>query len=139
MAVADPEGWVRNVERLYRAHDASGVAALYGKDAVTRFGPRVLTPEEVHVHPAEWFASLDDYRLTRRFRAASGDIIVSETTASYVVRAEQRRCREFGVDLYWVDDQGVIYHKHTSEIVVPYEEHGLDDVNRACAFHGEAG
>jgi hypothetical protein len=29
MAVADPEAWVRNVERLYRAHDAAGVAALY--------------------------------------------------------------------------------------------------------------
>jgi hypothetical protein len=28
MAMADPEAWVRNVERLYQAHDAAGVAAL---------------------------------------------------------------------------------------------------------------
>jgi hypothetical protein len=95
MAVADPEAWVRNVERLYQAHDAVGVTALYTPEARTKFGSRVLTPQEVHDHPAEWFASLDDYVLTRTFRAAYGDVIVSETTASYTIRAEGRKCREF--------------------------------------------
>ena len=71
MAVADPEAWVRNVERLYQAHDAAGVAALYAPEARTKFGSRVLTPKEVHDHPAEWFGSLDDYVLTRTFRAAT--------------------------------------------------------------------
>jgi len=66
MAVADPEAWVRNVERLYQAHDAVGVAALYTPQARTKFGSRVLTPQEVHDHPAEWFDSLDDYVLTAR-------------------------------------------------------------------------
>ena len=121
MAVPDPAAWVMNVERLYRANDAEGVSALYTDDAVTVFGSRVLGPAEVHAHPKEWFDSLLDYRIERSFRAATGDIIVSETTASYVKKADGKRYREFGVDVYWVNDQGRIYHKHTSEVVEPYD------------------
>jgi ketosteroid isomerase-like protein len=120
MAVKDPEAWVKNVERLYRAYDAEGVSALYTDDAVTIAGSRVVPPEMVHAHPAEWFGSLEEYEITRTFRAATGDIIVSETTASYIKKADGKRYREFGIDVYWVNDQGKIYHKHTSEIVEPY-------------------
>ena len=54
MAVADPEAWVKNVERLYRAYDADGVSApLYRRchynsgqpRAVARTGP--CPPERV--------------------------------------------------------------------------------------------
>ena len=121
MAVADPKAWVANVERLYRAHDADAVSALYAPAARTRFGSLYLTPEEVHAHPQEWFEALDDYELTRTFRAATGDVIVSETTATYVKKSDGQRYREFGVDVYWVNDEGLIYHKHTSEVVEPYE------------------
>jgi ketosteroid isomerase-like protein len=121
MAVKDPAAWVKNVERLYRAHDAEAVSALYTDDCVTLFGSRALTPAEVHAHPKEWFESLLEYELTRTFRAATGDIIVSETVASYVVKADGKRYREFGVDVYWVNDDGKVYHKHTSEVVEPYD------------------
>ena len=84
-----------------------------GQSSAAGYSPR----GEVHDHPAEWFDSLDDYILTRTFRAAYGDVIVSETTASYTIRAEGRKCREFGVDVYWVNDEGLIYHKHTCEVV----------------------
>lgn len=120
MAVKDPEAWVKNVERLYRAHDAEGVSALYTEDCNTIFGSRVMSPEQVHAHPKEWFDSLDAYELTRTFRAATGDIIVSETVASYIIKADGKRYSEFGVDVYWVNDEGRIYHKHTSEVVEPY-------------------
>jgi hypothetical protein len=120
MAVKNPEAWVRNVARLYQAHDAAGVSALYTEKAITIFGSRVLLPDEVHAHPAEWFGSLGEYEITRTFRAATGDIIVSETTASYIKKSDGKRYSEFGVDIYWVDDEGKIYHKHTSEIVEPY-------------------
>jgi hypothetical protein len=120
MAVKNPEAWVRNVERLYQAHDAAGVSALYTENAVTIFGSHVLLPDEVHAHPAEWFGSLGEYEITRTFRAATGDIIVSETTASYIKKSDGKRYSEFGVDIYWVNDDGKIYHKHTSEIVEPY-------------------
>ena len=132
MGVRDPRAWVANVERLYRAYDARGVEALYAPTARTRMGSRYLTPQEVHEHPYEWFASLDDYQITRTFRAATGDIIVSETTASYVVKAEGKRYREFGIDVYWVDDGGQIYHKHTSEIVEPYGLRALTDDFKDC-------
>jgi nuclear transport factor 2 (NTF2) superfamily protein len=131
MAVKDPAAWVKNVERLYRAHDAEGVSALYAPDARTRMGSRYLTPQEVHAHPKEWFDSLDEYEITRTFRAAYGDVIVSETTASYIVKAEGKRYREFGVDIYWVNDEGIIYHKHTSEIVEPYGLRELTDLDFA--------
>lgn len=121
MAVADPVAWVKNVERLYRAYDAEGVSALYTADAITIAGSRVLTPEQVHAHPKEWFDSLEDYQITRTFRAATGDIIVSETTASYIVKKDGKHYREWGVDVYWVNDDGLIYHKHTSEIVEPFD------------------
>ncbi len=121
MAVSDPAAWVKNVEKLYRANDSEGVSALYTDDAVTVAGSRVLSPAEVHAHPKEWFDSLDEYEIERTFRAATGDIIVSETTASYIIKAEGKRYREFGVDVYWVNDEGRIYHKHTSEIVEPYD------------------
>ena len=121
MAVQDPAAWVKNVESLYRAHDAAGVAALYTDDARTVFGSRVLSPKEVHTHPKEWFDSLLDYQIERTFRAATGDIIVSETTASYVKKSDGRRYREFGMDIYWVNDAGKIFHKHTSEVVEPYD------------------
>lgn len=121
MAVADPAAWVKNVERLYRAYDAEGVSALYTDDAITIAGSRVLTPEQVHAHPKEWFDSLEDYQITRKFRAATGDIIVSETEASYIIKKEGKRYREWGVDVYWVNDEGKIYHKHTSEMVEPYD------------------
>ena len=121
MAVADPAAWVKNVERLYRAYDAEGVSALYTEDAITIAGSRVLTPEQVHAHPKEWFDSLEDYQITRKFRAATGDIIVSETEASYIIKKEGKRYREWGVDVYWVNDEGKIYHKHTSEMVEPYD------------------
>lgn len=125
MAVADPRAWVRNVERLYRALDADGVSALYTDDATTHFGGRVLSPAEVHAHPREWFDSLEEYEITRTFRAAAGDIIVSETTASYIKKEDGKRYREFGIDVYWVNDAGKIYHKHTSEVVEPYDLHPL--------------
>jgi hypothetical protein len=121
MAVKDPVAWVKNVERLYRAYDAEGVSALYTDDANTIAGSRVMSPEQVHAHPKEWFDSLEEYEITRTFRAATGDIIVSETVASYIIKAEGKRYREFGVDVYWVNDEGKIYHKHTSEIVEPYD------------------
>jgi ketosteroid isomerase-like protein len=120
MPVKDPEAWVKNVERLYRARDAQGVADLYHADAVTISGSRVRTPAQVQAHPAEWFSSLEEYEITRTFRAATGDIIVSETTASYIKKADGMRYQEFGIDIYWVNDAGKIYHKHTSEIVEPY-------------------
>jgi hypothetical protein len=129
MAVKDPAAWVKSVERLYRARDADGVSALYSEECRTRMGSRYLTPEEVHAHPKEWFDSLDEYEITRTFRAAYGDIIVSETTASYIVRSEGTRHREFGVDVYWVNDDGKIYHKHTSEIVEPYGLRELTDLD----------
>lgn len=132
MGVADPQAWVANVERLYRLHDADGVAALYAPSARTRMGSRYLTPDEVHAHPREWFDSLEDYQITRTFRAAMGDIIVSETTASYSIKAEGKRCREFGIDIYWVNDEGLIYHKHTSEIVEPYGLRELTDDFSGC-------
>lgn len=125
MGVKDPEAWVKEVERLYRAADAAAVSALYTEDAVTVFGSRVLGPAEVHAHPAEWFGSLLEYRIERTFRAATGDIIVSETTASYIKKADGTRYREFGVDVYWVNDEGLIYHKHTSEIVEPFDARPL--------------
>jgi len=121
MAVRDPEAWVKNVERLYRAQDAEGVSNLYTDDAITIFGSRVLSPAQVHAHPKEWFDSLDEYVIERTFRAATGDIIVSETIASYIVKADGQRYREFGVDVYWVNDEGRIYHKHTSEVVEPFD------------------
>ena len=121
MAVADPEAWVKNVERLYRAYDADGVSALYTADAITIAGSRVLSPEQVHAHPKEWFDSLEDHQLTRTFRAATGDVIVSETAASYIVKKDGKKYREWGVDVYWVNDDGLIYHKHTSEIVEPFD------------------
>ena len=120
MAVKNPEAWVRNVERLYQDRDAAGVSALYTENATTIFGSRVLLSDEVHAHPAEWFGSLREYEITRTFRAATGDIIVSETTASYIKKSDGKRYSEFGVDIYWVNDEGKIYHKHTSEIVEPY-------------------
>jgi nuclear transport factor 2 (NTF2) superfamily protein len=132
MGVSDPRAWVANVERLYQAHDAAGVEALYEPTARTRMGSRYLTPREVHEHPYEWFDSLDDYRLTRTFRAASGDIIVSETTAEYVIKTEGKRYREFGIDVYWVNDEGRIYHKHTSEIVEPYDQSEMTDHFKGC-------
>lgn len=121
MAVKDPEAWVANVQRLYRAYDAEGVSNLYTDDAITIAGSRVLSPEQVHAHPKEWFDSLEDYQITRKFRAATGDIIVSETEASYIIKKDGKRYKEWGVDVYWVNDEGKIYHKHTSEIVEPYD------------------
>lgn len=121
MPVKDPVAWVANVQRLYRAYDAEGVSALYTDDAVTIAGSRVLGPAEVHAHPKEWFDSLEDYQITRKFRAATGDIIVSETEASYIIKKDGKRYKEWGVDVYWVNDEGKIYHKHTSEIVEPYD------------------
>ena len=29
--------------------------------------------------------------------------------------------KEFGIDVYWINDAGKIYHKHTSEVVEPYD------------------
>jgi len=121
MAVRDPEAWVKNVEKLYRANDAEAVSNLYTDDAITIAGSRVLSPAEVHAHPKEWFESLLEYRIDRIFRAAKDDIIVSETVASYIKKSDGKRYREFGVDVYWVNDEGKIYHKHTSEIVEPYD------------------
>jgi hypothetical protein len=135
MAVSDPKAWVHNVERLYRAYDAEGVKSLYTNDAHTRFGSTILPPHWVQAHPGEWFSSLDDYELTRTFRAATGDIIVSETTASYVMKSDGNRYREFGVDIYWVNDDGKIYHKHTVEIVRPFDETDMADVESVCGQH----
>jgi nuclear transport factor 2 (NTF2) superfamily protein len=125
MAVTNPQAWVKNVERLYRALDADSVSALYTEDATTHFGGRVMSPDEDHAHPREWFDSLEEYEITRTFRAATGDIIVSETTASYIKKEDGKRYREFGIDVYWVNDAGKIYHKHTSEVVEPFDLHPL--------------
>ena len=75
----------------------------------------------------EWFDSLEGYEITRTLRASTGDIIVSETTASYIKKSDGKRYREFGIDVYWVNDEGRIYHKHTCEIVEPFGERPLTD------------
>lgn len=132
MAVKDPEAWVANVERLYRAYDAEGVSALYTEDATTRAGSRLLTSEQVHAHPKEWFDGLEDYRIVRTFRAAMGDIIVSETRASYILKSDGQRYWEWGMDIYWVNDEGRIYHKHTSEMVEPFDPSKPEQADEAC-------
>ncbi len=132
MAVKDPEAWVANVQRLYRAYDAEGVSALYAEDATTRAGSRLITPEQVHAHPKEWFDSLIDYQITRTFRAAMGDIIVSETRASYILKVDGKRYWEWGTDIYWVNDQGLIYHKHTIEMVEPFDAQKPAQADAAC-------
>lgn len=131
MRVRDPAAWVERVQQLYRAHDAPAVSDLYTEDCRVFHAGQLFTPEQVHRHPHEWFGSLKDYRIERTFRAAYGDIIVSETRASYekasvddaAVGDERyeagQRYREYGVDLYWVNQQGRIYHKHNIEVVVP--------------------
>ena len=141
MPVVDPVAWVKNVERLYRTHDAEGVSNLYTPDCRVRVGATLLSPEEVHRHPYEWFRSLEDYQIRRTFRAAYADIIVSETTATYIKRSvaadavgddryqEGRRYREFGVDVYWVNDEGRIYHKHVTETVEPDDERPPDEAD----------
>lgn len=136
MGVHDPAAWVKNVERLYRANDAAGVADLYLPSAQTRVGSRIMTPAQVHEHPHEWFGSLSEYRLSRTFRAATGDIIVSETVAEYVTKSDGVRRREFGTDIYWVDSTGHIYHKHTVETVQPYRTDDLDQASTVCLLHG---
>src|SRR5262249_53654942 len=120
MAVKNPQARGKNAERLYRDHDAAGVSALYTENATTIFGSRVLLSDAGRAHPAERVGSLSEDGITRTFRAATGDIIVSETTASYIKKSDGKRYSEFGVDIYWVNDEGKIYHKHTSEIVEPY-------------------
>ena len=52
-------GDITAFERLYRLHDADGVAALYAPSARTRMGSRYLTPAEVHAHPREWPCRLE--------------------------------------------------------------------------------
>lgn len=136
MGVTDPKAWVQNVERLYRSGDADGVSSLYTADAVTRNGNRIMTPLEVHAHPEEWFGSLDRYELTRTFRAAFGDIIVSETTASYITKKDGEHHRELGIDIYWVNDEGKIYHKHTMDVVDPYRTDAIQQTAMACHWHG---
>ena len=133
MAVKDPAAWVKNVEHLYRSCDATAVSELYTADCTVRVGAQLYDPEEVHRHPFEWFGSLADYEITRTFRAAYGDIIVSETVATYRKKSVDpdavgddryvagERYREFGVDIYWVNDEGRIYHKHVLETVEPSE------------------
>jgi hypothetical protein len=79
---------------------------------------------------------LERYELTRTFRAAFGDIIVSETIASYFTKKDGAHHREFGVDIYWVNDAGKIYHKHTMEVVEPYRDDALRQVDEACGVHG---
>jgi len=138
VGVTNPEAWVANVQTLYRTGDAEGVSRLYANGAITRFGSRILTPHEVHSHPQEWFGRLEQYELTRTFRAASGDVVVSETVASYITKSDGVRHREFGVDIYWVNPSGQIYHKHTMEVVEPYRSSGLDRVDEACRGHGGA-
>ena len=140
MAVKDPAAWVKNVERLYRSHDAAAVSGLYTADCNVRAGAHLYGPEEVHRHPFEWFGSLRDYEITRTFRAAYGDIIVSETVATYTKKSVDpdavgddryrsgTRYREFGVDIYWVNDEGRIYHKHVLETVEAIDAAGLGDL-----------
>jgi hypothetical protein len=135
MGVANPEQWVEELERLYRSHNAEAVRELYTDGAQTRFASTIFPPEWVHAHPQEWFSSLEDYQITRTFRAATGDIIVSETTASYVLKEDGQKYHEFGVDIYWVNDAGKIYHKHTMETVQPYKADALRDVDRVCGRH----
>jgi SnoaL-like protein len=139
MGVEDPAAWVKNVERLYRASDAAAVSELYTADCTVRAGAALYTPEEVHRHPFEWFGSLDEYEITRTFRAADGDIIVSETVATYTKKSVDpdaigddryrpgQRYREFGVDIYWVNDEGRIYHKHVLETVEAFELRELQE------------
>ena len=59
-------------------------------------------------------------RSPETFRAATGDIFVSETTASYINKPMESATRNSAIDIYWLNDAGKIYHKHTSEVVEPY-------------------
>ena len=37
--------------------------------------------------------------------------------------------------MYWVNDEGLIYHKHTSEVVEDYRDDALDASSEACGEH----
>ena len=63
----------------------------------------------------------DELRAAAEAVAGLGRRCVSETVASYIQKSDGKRYREFGVDVYWVNDEGKIYHKHTSEVVEPYD------------------
>lgn len=37
--------------------------------------------------------------------------------------------------MYWVNDDGLIYHKHACEVVEDYRDDALDAASEACDVH----
>ncbi len=135
MGVANPAEWLQNVEALYQRQDAAAISDLHTAEAQTRFGSRILRPAEVHAHPAEWFAALSHYDSRRSLLAAVGDLVISESAARYVTNDDGTEHQEFGLDIFWVNDSGKIYHKHHYEVLEPFQPGAREFAEAVCRAH----
>lgn len=108
----DPVQWVRDIEAVWQAHDATRAAQGYAGDAVLYWGPgREQRGAELRARPAKWFAHASDLQIEKQYVAHTDTCIVTSWRSRYTDPQSGRRMNERGIE-YFVFDKGLIREQH---------------------------
>jgi uncharacterized protein (TIGR02246 family) len=104
-AVATPEEIVRAAEDAYNALDMDRVLALFTPDAVFYMNGKLVGKghDDLRRWHERFFGAVQDYRLTKTLRAASGDTITVEFTETFVRPKTGEPMQGFGGEFWTMD------------------------------------
>ena len=113
---ADPAGYLAAIERAWQRRDGSAAAADYAEDAVLVYGNgQTRTGADLRAWPQRWFDFAADLKITKKFRAFSGDCLACEWQSEYTHPVAGTTIRERGAEFFFIHPDGKIYRHHMFE------------------------
>lgn len=112
----DPIGYLADIEAAWQAHDGRAAASGYTDDAVIIFGNgQRRSGAEIKAWPQQWFDFAKDLRITKTFRAYSGNCLASEWASEYTHPETGKIMYERGAEFFFIRPDGKIYRHHAFE------------------------
>jgi nuclear transport factor 2 (NTF2) superfamily protein len=121
--ITDPVAYLSAIEDAWRRRDGAAASAGYTDDAVLIFGnAQQRSGAELRRWPQQWFDFARDLRITKTYRAFSGDCLASEWESEYTHPRTGKMIKERGAEFFFLRD-GKVYRHHMFEHTWPAGQH----------------
>jgi nuclear transport factor 2 (NTF2) superfamily protein len=109
--LVDPIRFLREAEAAWQQGDPDAAVAAYTDDAIIFYGEELSrTGEEVREWARRWFGHVDDFEITKTFRAFSDGCLASEWRSEYTDPATGKRMIERGAEFFFFRGNKVYRH-----------------------------
>jgi len=107
----DPMAFIRQVEKIWQAHDGTKAAEGYTEDAVVYYGQgQSHTGERLRNWPSRWFEYAQDLTITKTYRGHHGNCIASTWESRYTHPETGKGIVERGAELFFLSGDKVYEH-----------------------------